>query len=887
MHKSYWSCVFLSILFLTSSLIASNPPLAIAQYSFDETSYDGTDGEIKDSIGDIDGDGVNNPTILKTDFILCSSCSFYPENSYITLGKTFNNIFGITNQNFTITAWIKPDTTSKLSTIITKDNFSLKILQSDKLRATIKLNSGESNLYLSSNATLRDGQWHFIALSYDGSASPSLKLYVDNQEFIDDKNITGSLKDATTKRLLLGDRSYDGYIDEVKIFDLTLQHNEIDQIYSNEKNSLTYQGELPNCSTGSTQKTAGYFDALERARDPNNSFNDLNLTTQIVSKNIDFDIILYKTDSQNNADRSQLETEHNASVGVFVSEIKDNETKPIKFIGEYQDFDQNNGKIQLESFTIDKAYRVTTISFYSCDDINSNWRECWSYNNEPNQPILTQLQNAKRSTSSDTFAIRAKSFHIVIPNGEYLKAQDNNISYFAFDQNNLPTQNYNESFNNLTITATIQDSDKISNCQTTTLSLNENNNFINGALDSSIKLKDVGKFSIQLKERDGFEFAIVDADDGVANDNRFIDSAELNITVLPHHFEISQIPNINHNKDGNFTYLAKASSLDEMASVIKLKITAKNDLNTTTSNYTSRCYANDINLDINFTTTLGVVNEMIYYLLKDKDDNNITLANYQTPSADKLIVKNSDKIDKMIFSDDINGTAELEVRFNFSRETDTPKNPFSININNINISDTSTSLSVDTIDPAVDLNTTFVYGRVAGPKRAAFTNCINTPNNCLSTTNSPRVIFQIYKDESGSQVTALNGATHDGTQDSRWWSSPYHNFNNNSQDGNISTPLNPLITEIDNNHITQNSIIKESNFRYRIDLKYDGANGYIKEGHLKHYPSPWLIYNKNNPLDKFNRFNFNFIKEGWSGKNDETATTKTNTADNKSKKIIW
>jgi hypothetical protein len=640
---------------------------------------------------------------------------------------------------------------------------------------------------------------------------------------------------------------------------------------------------------------------------------DLNITTKIVNESLNFDLVKFNTT------RTKIDKDQNISAGLYLVEIKagttvtSDQVNDLHYFGTIgganEELNTSLGYLHLDAslwqpdFSANKitsAKKQVLFEYKYCAQDNLAWKDCWVF--DPNTQTascpctVNDINCLCRTADSNDFAIRPKNFAlssldgVVSGNTLIVKAADVNITYVAYDNDGLPSTDYNASFTELNTDINLIDTGL--SCSTAFL---EDTNqsayrFENGKDSHSTLLSDVGIYNFILQEIPGQEFALVDAQDTPDTD-RYITPNNMTLTIKPDHFRLSSIPNVNHNTDGNFTYLAKMADMESMAAKVDFNVTAENSTNGTAENYSTDCYAYPVNLDINFSVPTGTANNTLYYIAKDKLDNNVTLANNQTATSDLSFIKAGDTLPKTLFTTDTNGTAEVSILFNFGRENNTTVNPFVINLNNINISDQNTPIVVNSINQTLNQDATFVYGRVAGPKRAGYTNCVDNDTNCNSTNNdSPRIIFQIYKDSLGSVVPALNGATHDGTQDNRWWTSPFHNFGGVLKDGNITTSTKPNITEITGitgNHVTQHARIQESNFRYREELHYDGADGYVKEAHMKHYPSPWLVYDENNASATYNTFNFNFIIEGWSGVHEGNTTTTTQPATRSSKRIIW
>ena len=85
-----------------------------------------------------------------------------------------------------------------------------------------------------SSANLRDGNWHHIAVTYDGV---TLKMYIDNAT-----PITSTINDNTQYAgsgnaigaTPSGTAIFDGSMDQIRIFNTALTSTQIDDLYTNE-----------------------------------------------------------------------------------------------------------------------------------------------------------------------------------------------------------------------------------------------------------------------------------------------------------------------------------------------------------------------------------------------------------------------------------------------------------------------------------------------------------------------------------------------------------------------------------------------------------------------------------------------------------------------------
>ena len=147
---------------------------------------------------------------------------------------------------FTLSAWIKTSAQDTYIYIISKENNNVDnegdgnpvydmYLTSGKIRSTMRLADGTPAGNQYGTTDLRDGDWHFVTVTYDGT---TLRVYADGV-------LEGSSASAncgvTPYPLDIGRRInsnggdefyFDGSIDEVRIHDYALGVNQIKEIYN-------------------------------------------------------------------------------------------------------------------------------------------------------------------------------------------------------------------------------------------------------------------------------------------------------------------------------------------------------------------------------------------------------------------------------------------------------------------------------------------------------------------------------------------------------------------------------------------------------------------------------------------------------------------------------
>jgi len=616
----------------------------------------------------------------------------------------------------------------------------------------------------------------------------------------------------------------------------------------------------------------GFFNAIEhdtRVGNTTPNFWDDNITTKIVKQDIALDLLLYAINpSTGDIDRSSLNTDENKSVGVFLSTINETAATPIKYLGTYANFDAYNGRIPITTFDLSSATERNVIQFYYCDTADLNWTDCWDFsiNSTTGSITLSPIENAASSysDSSDDFAVRPKNFTITTNTGLLVKAKDINISYFAYDNDNNPTANYNEYFTNLNLTTTLADPTMATNCPDPSLTLDTPDQFNDGAAYRVTSLTNVGVFNIKIQEINGTEFAAIDADDTPDSD-RFIEPADLNLTILPDHFHLTSFTNINYAP--TFTYLS--NDLVNMALKFDFNVSAQNSHNTVTTNYTTGCFANNTNVNLQYNNVPTLMT-----MLAKELNNNITGS-----------INSSDvnfAIPPTVYTHDHNGSAELALRLNFTRAVNQPVNPFKVNFNDINVSDQSTALHIGTdTSHIIDLNGSMVYGRTNAPRQ-----------RFVGYTGSPLIYYETYCSGTDAQGITCNktllpsGVNANYTNDPRWFVNAQHNLSTYGDVGAIS--------QKNASNVTLNGAISTSAGYATVPLIYGTTSspaprGYPYKATMQNSASSWLIYNQFDSTASTNEFEVEFtnVEHLWGGKRETEANTKENASNRTNRRTMW
>ena len=644
-------------------------PSPVADYHLDECDYDGTDAEVIDS---------SAYTHNLTSTTGTSSIATGEVERAAQFDGVDGKIAGTWNQSFpkevTLTAWIKTDNPEG-------DDYARVVEFSDSTGnykvstglvynndgTTIRgwtANSGENRTNevtydLSANG-YHDNNWHFIAYTYYHGVC---KLYVDGVKVDSDFEDIGTIQTGETisiggRQLSNSNNSYQGAIDEVKVFDRSLTPAFILDIYNNEKAGKNYGGTLRAAITCAQA-------VLNAVNQNGGCFNwDNNITTKIADKAIDLTILA--RDSETNTSMSDVNITQLDLLSFSDASCATLYDTTTLWSGNSQvDAD---GCFNPASFTHNKAIKCAKIHITALYD-----------------------DTTVESNSSDTFSIRPERLtltptldgKLTSEHNYHFQVQANNY------QNTTQTPDYNQS---ITPTSTLKFREGTVNDGSLegTFTFDPSNITFSDGLttEGNLSFNNVGIVTLELNDT---TWAEVDSDDTPLAERSIY--TEHNLTFIPDHFAITYTSPIMTNYiDGSFTYLSNDLNMSAWLKNLSVTLTAEGENNATMTNYEtpqSLFYANDINI----TTSLHVLNDPIMI----------------TPpsSATNAHLSFIDGVADLNYSD---------VRFNYPRDYKTPVNPIMIAG-----SDAKLSISViDTIDTTVEGeknstfggDATFYYGKI-------------------------------------------------------------------------------------------------------------------------------------------------------------------------------
>ena len=166
-------------------------------------------------------------------------------DDYVSCDDADNLSFGdgSSDSPFSISAWIKPDVTSRFRLIFkygsTLKEYFFQIAAGGELQVSLKDTINDASIGRNGNTTITTASWSHVAMTYNGSGHATrIKVYLNGS--LDNGSTTGSgsytAMSNTSEPLEIGrftSGSYaDGHIDEVAIFNTELSATDIENIYN-------------------------------------------------------------------------------------------------------------------------------------------------------------------------------------------------------------------------------------------------------------------------------------------------------------------------------------------------------------------------------------------------------------------------------------------------------------------------------------------------------------------------------------------------------------------------------------------------------------------------------------------------------------------------------
>ena len=526
---------------------------------------------------------------------------------------------------------------------------------------------------------------------------------------------------------------------------------------------------------------------------------------------------------------------------------------------------------------------------------------------------ITQAHSAFRKDSSDEFA--AKPDHFVISSNnpsfpDLLRAGlDYNVSIIARDGQGNPTQDYNTSirtFSTGSVTKYLPDGDvdtngdlegdfNISTSGSGDLNMSNGISTTDNDLSTpedivTINYSNVGKIDLNITDPN---WCVIDADDTPAECNatknandipietgRTICSDDANATFIPHHFKITAALH-NHRDDSNVTYLSNDLN---MSAHIEATIQAMNAQEQVTTNFKKDFYENPMTLDFNVTDW-----NTTFVLPSDRngtDRPDVHLKKYAKYTTQATLFGFGE-------NNDSNGTHTIDAHdtnisqrlmFNYARTAGSPKNPFTINGQEVNLTVHSTyTTTMNAPEGNADINGT---GLASGKASFYYARIRPQHKNYTSQTRSQitPVYIEIFCNKGDTECR--NRGIDDVewvTNEYDWWKAVGHSMLKNdgnitllenNPDGNISKPV--LI--INNSEGRDNNIsVSTTKVPNHVDVDSNNSG-----------TNSWLIH-KGDPLFgvDFGGIETNSTTGMWTGHGNTGNVVDSKVHRNKNNRLGW
>ena len=253
----------LLVFLISPVLVYAAPPVPVHDYWFDECKWDGTAGEVVDHTGSNNGTSENGAYATDQEYVVYRGAYFDGSDDYVQASANFSALKGDkaslsfwikTTQTGNAKDWRAPGVTGVEEKSTQNDIFWGWIDNYGKIGIAVGDNSGD-NYAAKSADPINDGAWHHIVITRDAttnegrvyvdgsfSGNATLKSYTLNPDF----SSIGRIEDTG------GSPAYfQGYLDEVEIYDSILSAQDVSDIYHSEiTGHQNYDGterNAPNC----------------------------------------------------------------------------------------------------------------------------------------------------------------------------------------------------------------------------------------------------------------------------------------------------------------------------------------------------------------------------------------------------------------------------------------------------------------------------------------------------------------------------------------------------------------------------------------------------------------------------------------------------------------
>ena len=267
----------------------------ILDYRFDECDYTGLGSDVIDQTGNFSGSSNGVPSPID-DALVNKSLDLSQSDTSDWLNVPSGAVDGL--DDFTVAVWFKTAVDKSQQEIIhalgnnTSDD-ELEISLEDDDTVVVKVRDDSQDL--SSSITLTDDNWHHIAITRVGE---TVCLFVDGSQQDCANGVEAGVLSVTNANAVVigqeqdsfgGDfsatQSFEGHLDEFKIYDVKLSDAEINNIYQNELAGNNYDGSPrdPVVCEIACEANPGLLDAVGIRIDRNGSNTQINNTSEALT----------------------------------------------------------------------------------------------------------------------------------------------------------------------------------------------------------------------------------------------------------------------------------------------------------------------------------------------------------------------------------------------------------------------------------------------------------------------------------------------------------------------------------------------------------------------------------------------------------------------------
>ena len=435
--------------------VSCGTPAPITNYRMDACSWNGTRGEVKDnSSNQFDGTARNGLTttdnstagggINRVGGIFDGVDDYIEVPDLSALQSTASLSFWIkTSQTGNDTAWQAPGITGIEDRGGADDIFWGFIDNSGKITIAVGNDPG-----VASNTTINNNTWHHVVLTRNANTGDA-KVYIDGV-----LETTGNMKSGYIGNSFSSigkiEKTYglpfQGYLDELKIYDRVLTDSQVSNIYNNEKNGNNWDGTKRTGYLCSLNVQAGRVTLNNTASNP--TFNSV-----CFDKPFNSIPVVFALPTSKNNDPSSLRIKNVTNSGFEIASVEPNSENGKSPSSTVDFFAIEKGKYRLSDGTRFVAGSISTSTVQHGGGVSGStgWDTVSFTEPFTNTPaVLAMIQTMNNESSnppgessvpwltSAVSGVGQSSFDIALERSESSAGSINSqetIGYFAIDSN--------------------------------------------------------------------------------------------------------------------------------------------------------------------------------------------------------------------------------------------------------------------------------------------------------------------------------------------------------------------------------------------------------------------------------------------------------------------